>query len=506
MKDFFFLFSLLLLGVQNLQCGEEIIEHCLECGEGMNMNFCQRCEDKYFLFFGNLSCLPCDDEVYGQVGCGGKCSLSIPDSLSVLCEKDGCKDGYYYLNNICQKCSDNDQTCGKCTYNPPSGYSSNYFSVSYFNCTECINDQYSMKYPGDCWPCLISDCSQCHFINRDNICDKCNSGYYLENNECKKCDWKVQPEGKVCQICSDNPTDIDPDNCVCPIYFTQGDSKEKCIPCPENCYNCGYNPKNTELKCYQCDEGYTLNSEGICISCGVNCDFCYLDSNNNPICLYCKTGSPINNCLQCEDNCESCKKGEINDIECIKCKENYGLYSNKTCGQCPQNCKSCFWKEAEDEFGCSECISSSYIIGKDDQCILCEDIEEIGGEGCTECYYDKNSEDDNKYKCTKCLESNMFLTGSSFIFVKNENRCLNISSSSETTSENFYGCNTLSYNNGKYECIECDSSSIFIQNERRCLSFLVVLLQGIPIPIFCKEAINKGSEQNPDYVCLSCHE
>ena len=169
MKDFIFLFSLLLLGVQNLQCGEEIIEHCLECGEGINMNFCQRCEDKYFLFLGNFSCLPCDDEVYGQIGCGGKCSLSNSDPLGVLCEKDGCKDGYYYLNNICQKCSDKDKKCGKCTYNPPSGYYPNDFLSDYFNCTECISDQYSMKFPGDCWPCLIFGCSQCHYENVINV-------------------------------------------------------------------------------------------------------------------------------------------------------------------------------------------------------------------------------------------------------------------------------------------------------------------------------------------------
>ena len=241
MKGFILLLPLLLFRVQNLQCGEENILHCLECGGGINKNTCKVCEDKYFPFFGNLLCLPCNDEKYGQVGCEGKCSST---SSAIICEKDGCKDGYYNMNNICQKCSDYDSKCAKCAYNVPSGLYSDLFISKYFNCTECISEEYSMKNPGKCFPCSIPDCSQFHFENEKEICDKCNSGFYLKNNECIECDWKVQPGGKVCQICSDNPTDIDPENCFCPVYFTQGDSKEKCIECPENCYNCGYNPHN----------------------------------------------------------------------------------------------------------------------------------------------------------------------------------------------------------------------------------------------------------------------
>ena len=164
MKGCILLFTFLLFKVRSLQCGEENIKHCLECGVGTNKNTCKKCEDKYFLFLENLLCLPCDDKIYGQIGCGGKCSLINSDPFSILCEKEGCKDGFYNLNNICQKCSDFDSKCGKCTYDPPSGYSSKKTVSRYFNCIEYANDQFSMEIPGESWSCLISGCNRCHFL------------------------------------------------------------------------------------------------------------------------------------------------------------------------------------------------------------------------------------------------------------------------------------------------------------------------------------------------------
>ena len=71
MKYFQFLLiviTILIISVQNLTCGEEDIDHCLECGTGDKANSCAKCEDKYFPFLSDVLCLPCDHYLYGQLG------------------------------------------------------------------------------------------------------------------------------------------------------------------------------------------------------------------------------------------------------------------------------------------------------------------------------------------------------------------------------------------------------------------------------------------------------
>ena len=63
---------------------------------------CKICNDKYFPFLKGLLCLPCDDEIYGNIGCGGNCDGSNYEfTRNIMCEKDGCKDDYFNLDGIC---------------------------------------------------------------------------------------------------------------------------------------------------------------------------------------------------------------------------------------------------------------------------------------------------------------------------------------------------------------------------------------------------------------------
>ena len=142
MRGYIFLIFILIFQVDNLQCGDEYIEHCLECNNGKDINSCKRCEDNYFPFLENALCIPCDDNSYGQVGCSGKCSdTNLDDSHIGNFKCDGvCKEGYFKINNICKPCSDGLANCGKCTYEPPSSYISNDIDSQYFNCTECITN------------------------------------------------------------------------------------------------------------------------------------------------------------------------------------------------------------------------------------------------------------------------------------------------------------------------------------------------------------------------------
>ena len=129
-----FILAIVLSFSFNLKCGEEEIEHCEECGEG---NTCIKCEDKHFLFFNNLLCLPCDHKYYGQKGCGGNCDGSkFKDNGLVLCEEDKCKKGYYYVNGICNECSNIINVCSDCFFDDD-----NQKPV----CNECISKEFKLN-------------------------------------------------------------------------------------------------------------------------------------------------------------------------------------------------------------------------------------------------------------------------------------------------------------------------------------------------------------------------
>ena len=212
------------------------------------------------------------------------------------------------------------------------------------------------------------------------------------------------------------------------------------------------------MKCLSCDEGYTLNSKGFCVTCGDNCDFCYLDNNENPICLYCKSSYILNddkNCLTCPNRCKSCIKGKDSIIECTKCNSYSGLLPNKTCQSCPPYCTSCFWNVEKGEFDCSSCYNN-YKLDENDKCIRSYQINEKCGSGCSDCYYDKSSQDKNKYKCSKCSYN--------YVYLDNEYKCF---SNTDYSQEYFYGCinATFNSNTNQYECLICKSG--YIYNEKK---------------------------------------
>ena len=492
MKARILFLSLLIFQVNNLQCGVESIEHCLECGSGENINSCKTCEEKYFLFLDNVLCLPCDS-IHGQIGCDGNCNITKKNNMSFDRRCLGkCKEGYYYDINQCSLCSKGRSNCGKCQYDPPLPHDQN-FDSQYFNCTECSSNQYKFSSEGDCNICSLRNCKYCHFEGENQLCDNCKQGYYLKDGECTECKWTLKSEGEICEVCSDDLTKFNEESCYCITHYTEVDSKQ-CVKCPENCYNCGYDSQTKNLKCLSCDEGFTLNSKGICVSCGENCDFCQLDINGNPICLTCHGSFKLNedkNCLACDSHCVSCINGKDNTKECTKCEDKYGLYPNKTCIECPRNCKNCFWNEEKNEFGCSICISEAQL-GKDDKCVSCKEIDEIGGEVCNKCTYDKTFPLNNGYKCTECSDKKEYAT------VETEYKCI---LNSDSSKGNIIGCLKAEYNSttGKYECIKCHSGYLYVANEKKCIDIKETNLSSS-----CDEAENIGNREKPIYSCAKC--
>ena len=66
---FYCILSLVFCRVDVMKCGDEVIENCVKYGTGEESNTGTQCKDKHFPFFHNLFCIPCDDPLYGQVGC-----------------------------------------------------------------------------------------------------------------------------------------------------------------------------------------------------------------------------------------------------------------------------------------------------------------------------------------------------------------------------------------------------------------------------------------------------
>ena len=469
-----------------LKCGEQEIKNCLECGNGDKLDTCMKCEEKYFLFFHNLTCLACDDANYGQIGWGGNCDGSryITDGV-VYCDKD-CKEGYYNIEGICYKCSEVCPGCKKCKNDDK------------FICEECINNEYNLdKNFSLCVHCSLPNCIKCHFEeNGSQICDNCSSGFYLSNGLCIECKY-VEISNGICQVCSDNENDYTSRNCFCDHPFILVNNSA-CVSCPEKCLKCQYNNITKKIECLKCNSGYIINSEKECTSCGEGCEYCFLNNGLEPICKACYSRIQLTEdkkCLLCPKNCNICYLDKNNIINCNECYEGYSLNKDGICEKCPYGCISCFTNEIGDK-SCDKC-ADNFTIGLDGKCIECSNISEIGGPLCEKCGYNSKTK---KYECYQCKKyySNIFVYDL-YAYINNTFQCLNSIFSNDSS---LYGCLLANYNEEKkqYECIKCVEhfGLVYIINDKRCKNKNEIKLN------YCLEAENLGTIENPKYSCIKC--
>ena len=284
-----FLSNLIFISNSEVECDGTILEHCSKCSTGDDSDACATCDDYYFPFLSDLYCLPCNDSIYGQIGCKGKCDgTNYIDTRFAFCEKEGCAEGYYNLNGICTNCSMGSPHCKNCTYSV-----SEQETNGPFICHECESNEYLLSGFGECKHCntFKSHCQECHYDNNSQpICDKCEEGYYPDSNGiCQRC-YQTSISGGYCYVCSVNQTEYD--RCSCYSGYAKiGHSK--CQSCPSGCAECSYDKKTGDTKCLRCKTGYVLNSDNNCIDCGENCKYCQLDKNNNTICLSCYPNSVL---------------------------------------------------------------------------------------------------------------------------------------------------------------------------------------------------------------------
>ena len=378
---FYFLLKLFFSELLSLKCGEELIDTCQECNTGENSNSCKICSENYFPILNNLLCIPCDDPIYGQVGCGGKCNITnnIQD-IKIICEEKGCKSGYYDINGICFDCSQLSPYCSKCSKENNS---------ENFICEKCISNEFKLSANRICEKCYIDNCEKCHY-NEDYTeveCIQCENGYYISEKKCKICK-NIDIKGGYCSICSDNNENYESYSCWCENFYTNI-SHLNCIKCPDNCPKCEYNKINKKIECINCEEGYALNPQKECTFCGDRCKYCYLDLNLNPICYSCFYKNVLTEdkkCLECPENCIKCKLNEKNEIICLECESHNLLFQNGTCKNCPDGCENCFLK-SDNEIGCNQCRCNYTYIENIFQCLPNTNKSHIFLNGCFQANY-----------------------------------------------------------------------------------------------------------------------
>ena len=377
----YILFISKFLLTKQLLCGSNNIENCIECD--LINDLCSKCEDKYFpLFGGGLSCIRCNDQQYGQLGCEGKCDGSKYSITKMpLCDANGCNDGYFNENGICYQCSIKLNNCVKCSYVAPSGS-----SQKQYKCLECVdglNGAFRL-INGICQTCQNKPgCNGCNYVkgSDDYICSSCQNDYYLSNGKCISCSYNS-------------------------YSITNGDCYD---------YYCPGGHTSQQNHYCTCNYNYALNSNNECIYCGVGCNYCYLDGNGNPICTSCSSGY-----VKIGNKCEILYKPDyciynsierfnnLNEIKCESCSEGYAL--NKTinrCIPCPSHCTKCYF-DNNNKLLCQGC-NYDFVLNENKLCETCSSNIVIG-EGCINCRYENN-----RNKCTRCRDD--------YILIENDYIC-----------------------------------------------------------------------------------
>ncbi|CAD8107684.1 unnamed protein product [Paramecium sonneborni] len=302
----------------NCQTCIDEYQKCQSCNNNFQL-INNKCICQIGYYYQNYKCLQCDypcikcENQY-------KCDQCIMIS-NIILNKDNkcvCQDGYFWLENVCQVCDDNCQTCdqnsqnclsckqesNQVLYKNKCQCASNYFLNQFNVCQNCKSEDgkviKSCKYVncGDsqwtygeecddgnninrdgCSNCIIdknhscinnlldrSICFQCSqncilcehdALQKQIVCKKCQSGYFLDKNQCNKCNDK-------CKECIDSSS-----NCqTCRIV--QKDNNE-CKLCESNggyytdfynnlCFTkCGDGIKSKDE---ECDDGNLIDFDG----------------------------------------------------------------------------------------------------------------------------------------------------------------------------------------------------------------------------------------------------
>ena len=438
-------------------------------------------------------------------------------------DKYQCICGYYYKY---------DNETNECKYEPPIDYSYEICRKNENNsCEYCYNSYNSLVTLENGLKTCKSDngldnCAEAientMFINTLYNCTSCRLNYknifseFYEREICQNVYEKIEKSKNISLDVFNDEEYISVENSKCKDNYFTPDGK-KCYKCdnknvgmPGCKGKCNFSlERNNIIKCEgKCKDGYIESSDGICELCekvNEGCYECHYE-NDYPknytgykrkrrfLCDYCQAGfykTEEGECLKCSDYCEACEKKGDNYV-CTKCAENFVV----------------------NEFGrCNYCNATDvFLNGK---CLSCDDESQGGVKGCNFC--EKNEKGDSII-CKLCKED--------YILFSNNNTCIERKSNKEL--EQFNKCSRLDINNNQMVCILCkpEYSLLTKNNEKKCSytptlhdfnfrSYLnykfdydnkernLIISQSNLFP--CKESINLGTEDNPNFSCLKCY-
>ncbi|WAR16838.1 PTPRS-like protein [Mya arenaria] len=223
----------------------------------------------------------------------------------------GCLDGYWgkKCDNKCR-----DTNCARCIGNRGQ------------SCQDCQTGYYGFNCGNRCG----SQCKTCQHLTG---CTECNTGYYLKDGACIKC----QNTGCTCTISSQcngcvQGHYLNPELCSeCPNYCTSCISSTQCTSCLDGRFGnkCQYLCKEN------CVHGICLSAKASC-QCNIKCIENKCDSSTGRCLQGCINGYWNQTCdRKCEPECLSCNQA---DGSCSKCKSStrYGPGCRQ---ECSNTCK-----------------------------------------------------------------------------------------------------------------------------------------------------------------------
>ncbi|KAL4456740.1 hypothetical protein ABPG73_014766 [Tetrahymena malaccensis] len=440
--------------------------YCTSCDD----NACYSCQQGYYP--GGLNCLQCDQSCLACFGggpssciicqqsnyyisikqnniCVSSCDTTQAQYIDTtnpkqkycrqcgsLCQtcQDGstcssCLSGYYLSNGSCFKCDSSCQTCSgqgqsNCIICSQANY---YISIKQNNacvpsCDSTQGQYIDISNPQQMYCRLCNNpCITCNSITS---CISCQSGFYLNGDQCLQCDSSCQsctgPGPNNCLICKQtgyfisiklNKTCI-PQCDLSQAQFidsTSNPQQQYCVPCNNLCQTC-----NNASSCSTCIQGYYFDGnqcsmcDNSCLSCtgqgASNCDICqnnyYISTKQNNQCVpdcnlnqaqYIDQTNPLQKyCKQCISSCQTCSSQQ----NCTSCITGYYLNQN-VCLKCDGSCQSC---TGSGPNSCSICSQQGYYIStqQNNLCVPQCDLSQAQ-------YID--SSNSSQLFCKKCLPS-----------------------------------------------------------------------------------------------------
>ena len=326
--------------------------------------------------------------------------------------------------------------------------------IKYETQTRDPNEDIINKYTLPCTKCNENVHNNCKYCENSDRCSECYSGYIPNTKgECIKCK-------SNCLKCID---ENNLDKCT-QCFNGYGIIENKCNVCKDNnCKNCD----NNLDECNECEKGYILSNK----KCIEESDTWCKKYNTKGECQECFGGAYLKNskCVDCQDkNCVKCKEENGNEI-CMECVPGFGL-ENGLCKKCNiigcLNCKD------------NKCITcdNSFALRPDGTCSKCSKTGNIGN--CKSCKYENEN-----LKCEKCykgflLENNhcvgCFARESSYCIECREKidictSCLpnKVLNSSDLCEDCGLGCAECLFNQGKKECLFCETS-FYMNSNKEC--------------------------------------